>query len=139
MEHNTFQRVKKTKKRMYGPEKLLVCGYRAAEHENFLEFLDQCGLKKIPVVFVGEKDSNATLKELLGRGDRSGQGEDSGLKRAVIMSGFTQDSLHLLISAYRSANLPPQLWATLTPVSEGWPIGFLLQELEKEAEAMRQK
>ena len=85
MEHNTFQKVKKIKKRMYGPEKLLVCGYTAAEHENLLAFLEQCGLKKIPVVFVADKDRDVTL----------------------------------------------------TAISEGWSIGFLLQELEKEAEAMR--
>jgi len=137
MEHNTFQKVKKIKKRMYGPEKLLVCGYSAAEHEDLLAFLEQCGLKKIPVVFVADEDSNVSLMELLGREDRSGKGHDSGLKRAIIVSGFTQDNLHLLISAYRSANFPPQLWATLTAISEGWSIGFLLQELEKEAEAMR--
>lgn len=103
------RRLKKSKKRMYGPTKLLVCGYEAPEHQAFLEFLEQLGFRSIPGIFVGQTNSHVALKELLRRDDRSGLGEDSSLKRAVIMSGFTQDNLHFLISAYRKANLPQQL------------------------------
>ena len=137
MEHNGFQKIKKSGRRMYGPEKILVCGYSGPEHQAFLDFLNEIGLGSIPVIFVKENDSHITLGELLRRQGGSGLGEDSHLKRAVIMSGLTQEDLHLLISAYKGAGLPPQLWATLTPTSENWPIGFLLQELEKEANAMK--
>jgi len=137
MRHNNFQKVKKTTKRMYGPEKLLVCGYKASEHEDFLRFLSKLGLGSVEVVFVTDGDGDVLLKELLKRKGGYGFGKDSKLKRALIMSGFTQENLHHLISAYRKAGLPTQLWATLTPTSEQWSIGFLLQELEKEAEAMK--
>lgn len=137
MHRNTFQKVGRSRKRMYGPEKILVCGYKASEHEDFVSFLGKLGLGSVAVVFVGDGDGNVLLKELLKRKTRSGFGQDSNLKRALIISGFTQENLHLLISAYRKAGLPPQLWATLTPTSEQWPVGFLLQELEKEAEAMK--
>lgn len=137
MKHGEFQKIKKTNKRMYGPEKLLVCGYVSDEHSRFLDFLDKLGLGSVPVLFISDDDAGTTLRELLKRDGGSGMGTDSGMKRALIMSGFTQNNLHLLISAYREAGLPQQLWATLTPVSEGWTIGFLLQELEKEAQSIK--
>jgi len=31
--------------------------------------------------------------------------------------------------------LPRQLWATVTPVSEGWTLAQLLEELQKEGKA----
>ena len=55
------------------------------------------------------------------------------------MSGFTQEELHLLMSAYRQAGLPRQLWATLTPASESWTVNALLDELVAESEAFKQK
>jgi hypothetical protein len=61
-------------------------------------------------------------------------GEPADLPRAVIMSGFTQNEVHRIMSAYRQAGLPAQLWATLTPVSENWLLGDLLKELVKENE-----
>ncbi|RLB41405.1 MAG: hypothetical protein DRH12_08190 [Deltaproteobacteria bacterium] len=137
MENGEFYRVEKTKERMYGQEKLLVCGYAPEEQQEFLGLLKELGLDSIPVVFVEEGDDEVTLVELLKRDGGKGMGRPSSLRRAVIMSGFTQENLHLLISAYRKSGLPQQLWATLTPVSENWSIGFLLRELEKEAETIR--
>jgi hypothetical protein len=55
----------------------------------------------------------------------------------MIMSGFTQQEVHTIMSAYRKVGLPNQFWATLTPVSETWPIEKLLGELAAEAEAMK--
>ncbi len=137
MSKGTFQKVENTDQRMYGPLKLLVCGYQPDDQELFLSLLGQVGMGNVPVVFIDEQDSQTLLKDLLGRPDRSGLGKGSKIRRAVIMSGFTQKNLHLLLSTYRQAGLPAQLWATLTPTSENWPIGMLLEELAKEAEAMR--
>jgi len=47
--------------------------------------------------------------------------------------------VHRLMNLYRQAGLPQQLWATLTPVSEGWTVAALLAELAAEAQAMRRK
>jgi hypothetical protein len=66
-------------------------------------------------------------------------GEPADLPRAVIMSGFTQNEVHRIMSAYRQAGLPAQLWATLTPVSENWLLGDLLEELLKEDEFFKEK
>ncbi len=136
MSKGTFQKVENTDQKMYGPLKLLVCGYQPDDQELFLSLLGQLGMGNVPVVFINHEDSEITLKDLLKRKERSGLGIASAMRRAVIISGFTQRELHRLISTYRQAGLPAQLWATLTPISETWPINKLLDELAKEAEAM---
>lgn len=74
---------------------------------------------------------------MLTLGDRSGMGKASDLPRAVIMSGFTQEEVHIIMSAYRKADLPKQLWATLTPISQSWPIEKLRGELAAEDRALK--
>ncbi|MBW2050231.1 MAG: DUF3783 domain-containing protein [Deltaproteobacteria bacterium] len=49
------------------------------------------------------------------------------------------EELHRLMKNYRESGMPGQLWATVTPVSEGWRLVDLLKELAAEAEAMRRK
>jgi hypothetical protein len=66
-------------------------------------------------------------------------GAPADLPRAVVMSGFTQNEVHRIMSAYRQAGLPAQLWATLTPVSENWLLADLLDELVKENEVIKGK
>ena len=124
---------------MFGSRKLLVCGYPEMQQQAFLLLLKKCGLSSAPVIFATNSDTQRTLKEILESDDRHGQGEVSDMKRAVIMSGFTQKELHTLMAAYRGSKLPTQHWATLTPVSESWAITDLLDELEAEAEAIRKK
>jgi len=41
------------------------------------------------------------------------------------------------MTAYKYAGLPSQLWASLTPISETWPLKTLLDELSAEAEAFK--
>jgi len=129
--------VEKSEERMYGPFGLLVCGYSQEEQNGFLTFLEEIGFGNLPTVFVTDPDIRFTLGELLEREDRAGMGEPSTMNRAVILSGFTQTGLHQLISSYKQSGGTAQLWATLTLVSEKWTIGHLLEELVKEAEAMK--
>lgn len=124
---------------MYGPRKLLVCGYLEPEQRAMLSLLEENGLSDFPVVFATGGDLQKTLKEVLDSDDRQGQGKVSDMKRAVIMSGFTQKELHTLMAAYRGSKLPPQLWATLTPISENWSVADLLDELAAEAEAVKKQ
>jgi len=121
---------------MYGTRGILVCGYSLSEQPLFMSFLEQTGFQDLGMVFVTTNQSTNTLKELLALPDRSGQGEESNMRRAIIMSGFTQKELHKLMTAYRLAELPSQLWATLTPISENWSTTNLLEELAAESEAI---
>lgn len=139
MQKNGFQKVEPTDQRMYGPRKLLVCGYPQAEQPFFLELLGECGLAALPVVFVTETDAQSTLQSLLQQSDRSGWERDSGLRRAVIMSGLSERELHALMGGYRQRGLPTQLWATLTPTSEGWTMQSLLDELDAECRAFQRR
>ncbi|MGD9186111.1 MAG: DUF3783 domain-containing protein, partial [Desulfobacterales bacterium] len=79
------------------------------------------------------------LKEVFSAEDRSGMGHFSTMHRAIIMSGFLQSEVHTLMTAFRQAGLPRQLWATVTPVSENWTLAALLTELAEEDRAMQQK
>ena len=124
---------------MYGTRGILVCGYSSSEHPPFLSFLEQTGFQNLSVIFVTADQSTNTLKELLALPDRSGHGEESDMRRAIIMSGFTQKELHKLMTTYRNAELPSQLWATLTPISENWSVANLLEELAAESEAIKKQ
>jgi len=138
MEKGDFQKIGKSEERMYGPRKLLVCGYSAEDQGPFLSFLEALGFTDLPVVFVTQEDLQLSLKTLLTHGDKQGFGQASHMTRAVILSGVTPNDLHKLISGYRQYQLPEQLWATLTPVSEKWPIAVLLEELSNEAQAVKE-
>ena len=68
-----------------------------------------------------------------------GLGEDSEMRRAINMSGFSQKELYQLMALHLLAELPPQLWASLTPVSEKWSVTQLLDELAAESEAIKKQ
>jgi hypothetical protein len=139
MSEGTFQKLDKPMERLFGPKGLVICGYAPAEHRPLVGALSEIGFADRPLIFVGAEDCRKTMKEVLSSEDRSGIGQPSDLPRAMIMSGFTQQEVHMLMSVYRRAELPTQLWATLTPVSETWTLEALLNELAKEAEAVKKK
>ena len=131
------KKVGKSSKKMYGARKLLVCGYSEDDQQTFLSLLEENGLGSVPVIFAATNDLQKTIKEVLGADDRTGAGENSEMSRAVIVSGLTQKELHVLMTAYRKARLPGQLWAALTPTSEKWTVAALLEELAAEKEGIR--
>lgn len=133
-----FKKVDKSDKRMYGPRGLLVCGYPEEERDSFLDFVKNT-LDEIPVIFGVNTDIDTKLGDLFEHAHKDGMTHPSDLSRAVIMSGLSQNELHSLMGAYRGESLVPQLWATLTPVSENWTLKALLIELLAEAEKMRKK
>ena len=136
---NKFEKVGKSEKKMYGPRKILVCGYNEPAQRTFVSLVKESGLDSFPVIFATDGDLQKTLKEVLDSDDWHGQGQVADMKRAVIMSGFTQNELHALMTAYRASTFPAQLWATLTPVSENWSLASLLDELAAEAEAIKKQ
>lgn len=139
MTDNTFQKVGKSEERLYGPPCILISGYKVAEQASILSLIASCGLSGHPVVFVGEDDGDTLLRELVRQESGKGRGLSSALARAIIMSGLTENELHSLLSSYRKEKFAQQLWATLTPVSEGWTLSELLRELHSEAEAFRRR
>ncbi|HMA84672.1 MAG TPA: DUF3783 domain-containing protein [Desulfosalsimonadaceae bacterium] len=139
MSEGTFQKVGKSAKTLYGPRAALVCGFTSEEQKSLMAFMAGIELTDLSVVFATEADSEALLKDLVTRPDQSGKESNSGLERAIILSGITEEELHRTLSAYRKLDLPRPLWATLTPYSESWPLSALLEELQKERMATEQK
>ena len=124
---------------MYGPRGLLVCGYLEEERTDFLQLIEQIGLSGIRVVFASTHDLGTSVGDLLTRENKIGFEYPSDMPRAVVMSGLTQNELHQLLAAYRKEGFLRQIWATLTPVSEKWPLENLLKELQAENKAMKNK
>ncbi len=134
-----FQKVTHSEENLYGPRKLLLCGFAADIHSKFSELLNMIGITELPLVWVTEDQADTRVGDLIQLEDGSGTGASSSLPRAIIMSGITQKELHTLMSGCRQSEMQQPLWATLTPTSETWPINDLLKELAAEHRAMQQR
>lgn len=132
----TFEKVQHSDKAMYGPKKLLLCGFPAPAQPKFTAVLKMAGIQDIAVIWANEDHGRQTLSELLDLPDGSGAGEGSALPRAIIVSGITENQLHGLMTVCRKAGMQQALWASLTPTSETWPLVQLLGELQAERKAL---
>jgi len=134
-----FEKVSNTDRPLYGPRKLLLCGFSQSVQPNFSKLLELIGLSEIPKVWVVEKQADLPLSELVELEDGTGWGVSSELPRAIIMAGITQNEMHHLMTGCRESKMKPTLWATLTPTSETWTIQSLLNELATEHRAMQKR
>jgi hypothetical protein len=138
-EPSTFEKVTRSEKILYGPRRLLLCGFGAESQKKFVSLLGPIGLADAPKVWVATEQGTAPLADLLLLPDGTGADAASELPRAVIVAGITEDQLIGLMTACRKAGMQPALWAVLTPVSEGWTVGQLLAELAREREEMQKR
>ena len=139
MSDATFEKMSPSDKPMYGPRKLLICGFSSKAQPKFVKLLEIIALSEMPKVWVTDAHAGSLISEVLALEDNTGWAIGSELPRAVIMSGVTQNELHLLMSGSRQAGMKPPLWATLTPTSETWTVQDLLKELSAEHQAMQKK
>lgn len=139
MTDSGFQKVSQSNKPLYGPRKLLLCGFAADVQPKFIKLLDMIGIAQLPLVWVTNDQAETHVGELMQLEDGSGSGVKSELPRAIIMSGITQNELHTLMAGCRKSGMQQPLWATLTPTSETWPIQDLLKELAAEHRAMQKR
>lgn len=136
MTDGTFEKVHHSDKRMYGPTRLLLCGFAVSTQSKFITVLEMAKLSHVPVVWVNEALAKRRLSELLDLPDGSGVGEESTLPRAIIVSGITENQLHGLMALCRKTGMKNALWAALTPTSERWAVAKLLSELQAERKAL---
>jgi hypothetical protein len=139
MTDSGFQKVTHSNDALYGPRKLLLCGFAAEVQSTFVKLLDMIGIAQLPLVWVSKDQADIQVGELVQLEDGSGTGVTSELPRAIIMSGITQNELHTLMAGCRQSGMQQPLWATLTPTSESWPIKDLLKELIAEHRAMQKR
>ena len=139
MSDGGFEKVSQSDERMYGPRKLLICGFSADIQPHVVKLLEILKLSDIPRIWVTAEHAGSLISDVLALDDNAGWGVASELPRAIIMSGLTQNELHLLMSGSREAGMKPPLWATLTPTSETWTVQDLLKELAAEHAAMQRR
>ncbi len=137
MTDGDFQKVSQSDKLLYGPRKLILCGFAAEVQSNFAKLLEMVGISGLPLVWVNEDQADKSVAELVQMADSTGSGISSNLPRAIIMSGISQNELHTLMAGCRQSGMQQPLWATLTPTSETWSIQDLLKELAAEHRAMQ--
>jgi hypothetical protein len=135
----SFNKVEKSDRRMYGERKIIVCGYPATEHLLIMAVMARAGLEDVPVVFPDESCLEKTLKDIMALEANFGKGENSKMRRSVVLSGLTEQELHNAMDSYRDIGLPGQLWAVITPTTESWTLKQLLDELAAERDAFRRR
>jgi hypothetical protein len=138
-EKSTFEKVTRSEKILYGPRKLLLCGFEAESQKKFETILGLAGLPEVPKVWVATQQGTVPLADLLELESGSGAGTSSNLPRAVIVAGITEAQLIRLMTVCKKSGMQQALWAVLTPVSEKWTVEQLLAELAREREALQKK
>lgn len=136
---STFSRVTQTSQPLYGPRKLLICGFTPDGLTALDAVLATAAIPDLAVVYAGRTALEETLQSLFSRKDTAGRDTPSPMPAAIIMAGITEGELHHLINAYRRAGLPNPMWATLTPTSEQWTLRQLLSELSAERQALAKR
>lgn len=135
---STFRPVGESDRQMHGTPAVLVCGFPAREQEMLRLLMDSAGLKTVPAIYITAACLPLTLADLAALPAESHAGETAELPRALVMSGLEERQLHAMMDSYRGSGLPRPLWASVTPTSASWTIKYLLVELLREREAMRQ-
>lgn len=132
-----FEKITPSDKKLYGPRKLLLCGFPAKAQPMFMSLFEIVGIADLPIVWATEDQSDDLISDLFNQPEGFGRGESSSLPRAIVATGILEKELHLLMSACRQSGMQQALWATLTPTSETWRLGDLLAELAAEREALK--
>jgi hypothetical protein len=131
-----FSRVARSSRPLYGPRKLLICGFTSEGQTALNKVITASAITDLPAIFAASIDLEESLSNLMSRSANTGRGEPSRMPAAIIMAGITENELHQLMATYREAGLPNPLWATLTPTSETWTLRQLLRELAAERTAL---
>jgi len=138
-EKSTFEKVTRSVKILYGPRKLLLCGFTAESRKKFNTVLEMVGLAAVPKVWLATEQGSTPLADLLELPDGSGSEAASALPRAIIVAGITEAQLISLMTVCKKSGMQNPLWAVLTPVSEKWTVSQLLTELAREREALQKR
>jgi len=134
-----FEKLTASDTALYGPRKLLLCGFGREAQPKFQAVVSTAGLSDVPLVWAAAEDEAAIVGELFKRTDGAGAGIGSALPRAVIVAGITEKELLALMHVCKKSGMKTALWATLTPTSETWTLKALLQELSAERRQLDRK
>ena len=135
----TFTKVSPSDKPLYGPRKLLLCGFSPDTQSKFVKVLEYAGMVNVPRIWVTHEQVNMPISKIIELPEGSGFGVSSQLPRAVVVSGVMEKELIALMTVCRKTGMKDALWATLTPTSETWDLQRLLSELAAERDALSKK
>ncbi len=139
MSQAEFKPVGQSASRLFGPRKLLVCGYTPEKQNMLRAVLDVVPqANDLPLIFATQDDMDSTLETLFADSHAAGHGEPAPGPAVIIMAGITEQELHRIMAEHKKTSLAPPIWATLTPTSATWKLSDLLRELGREKEAMKQ-
>ncbi len=136
--NHSLKVVGESKKRMYGPRGILVCGFSSEERKSILKMLSDKKFKNLPVVYTANNDRTELMKDIITRAHKTGLEDECRpenecrFDRAIIMSGLTEKEFHRTMKTYKKLKLAKPLWASLTPTSENWTVEKLISELNSE-------
>jgi hypothetical protein len=133
---SSFEKIERSDRNLYGPRKLVLCGFSADAQSKFKTLLEIIGIRNLPLVWATSEDADSTIADLLQLENDTGAGSDSHMDRALIVAGIAENELHQLMSGCRDAGMKKALWAAVTTTSETWTVGRLLTELKAEQKAM---
>ena len=135
-----FTSVGHSAKRLFGPRKILVCGYTPDQQNTLcgaLKKLPECDT--LPMIFARPDDLETTLENIFAREDNQMQQTAAPGPAVIIMAGLMEHELHLIMAEHKKTPLASPIWATLTPTSATWKLGDLFQELGREKEALHKR
>ncbi len=139
MADSTFTKISSTSQPLYGPRKIVLCGFTAAAQAKFIQVMQMADLAATPRMWALPSHADHTMAELFALPADTGSGQSSSLPRAIIVAGIMEKELHALMAICRKTGMKKALWATLTPSSETWTLTALLAELAAERKAMGAK
>jgi len=135
----SFKKLSRSDEPLYGPRKILLCGFSPPGQASFAALIYQAGLRDAPLVWIAADRADMLVADLLLLPDQTGLAEASTLPRAVILSGVTENEIHRLMALNRKTSRQATIWATVTPVSETWTLNKLLMELQAERKALNRE
>jgi hypothetical protein len=132
-----FEKISRSNTPLYGPRKALLCGFSGKAQDKFVAMLKMAGLADLDTVWASGDHKKETVGDLMALPAGTGKGEPSALPRALVAGGITEGQLQALMTLARKTGMKQTLWAVLTPTSETWPLGRLLEELAAERQAIK--
>lgn len=139
MNDNGFEQLGNSEKFLYGPPGLLCCGFSDIEKKAIIVLVEKLIGPDFPAIFVSDDEKNKPLSELLSYETRFGLHKESSFPRTMILSGCRESHIQNMMGAFHTYEFPPTLWATVTPISEQWPVSELIHELTKERDAFKEQ
>ena len=101
-----FEKMIPSEKKLYGPRKLLLCGFPAKAQPLFLSLFDMIGIHSLPVIWAAGKQADDLVSDLFDSPDGFGFGDSSNLPRSqAVKAPADRPELTATITAQALAQL----------------------------------